>query len=57
MRSRYVGIVGGGGKGVPLVLLSPGNAQDYCIGRIGDDRVCLLQRGLRDVAKHELQKV
>jgi hypothetical protein len=42
---------------VPLVLLSPGNAQDYCPGRIGRDRVCLLQKGLYDVAKHELQKV
>jgi hypothetical protein len=42
---------------VPLVLLSPGNAQDYCLCRIVRDRVCLLQRGLCDVAKHELQKV
>jgi hypothetical protein len=42
---------------VPLVLLSPGNAQDYCLGRIGRDRVCLLQRGLCDVATHERQKV
>jgi hypothetical protein len=42
---------------VPLVLLSPGNAQDYCLGRIGRDRVCLLQRGLFDVAKHEQRKV
>jgi hypothetical protein len=42
---------------VPLVLLSPGNAQDYCPGRIGRDRVCLLQRGLCDVVKHERQKV
>jgi hypothetical protein len=39
------------------VLLSPGNAQDYCIGCIGRDRVCLLQRGLFDVAKHEQHKV
>jgi hypothetical protein len=42
---------------VPLVLLSPGNAQDYCLGRIGRDRICWLQRGLCDVAKHEQQKV
>jgi hypothetical protein len=42
---------------VPLVLLSPGNAQHYCIGRIGHDRVCLLQKGVCDVAKHERQKV
>jgi hypothetical protein len=41
---------------VPLVLISPGNAQDYCLGRIGRDIVCLLQRGLCDVAKHERQK-
>jgi hypothetical protein len=40
-----------------LVLLSLGNAQDYCIGRIGRGRVCLLHRGLCDVAKHERQKV
>jgi hypothetical protein len=40
-------ILPGGGvdKGVPVVLLSPGNAQFYCLGRIGRDRVCLLQRG------------
>jgi hypothetical protein len=42
---------------VPLVLLSPRNAQDYCLGRIGRDRVCLLQRGLCDVAKRERQKL
>jgi hypothetical protein len=42
---------------VPLVLLSLGNAQDYCLGRIVRDRFCLLQKGLCDVAKHELQKV
>jgi hypothetical protein len=52
-----LGLPGGGDKGVPLVLLSPGNAQDYCLGRIGHDRVCLLQKGLCDVAKHERQKV
>jgi hypothetical protein len=40
-----------------LVLLSPGNAQDYYIGGIGRDRVCLLQNGLSNVAKHERQKV
>jgi hypothetical protein len=39
---------------VPLVLLSMGNAQDYCLGRIGRDGVCLLQKGLCDVEKHEL---
>jgi hypothetical protein len=38
------------------VLLSPDKAQDYYIGRIGRDRVCLLQMGLYDVAKHEMQK-
>jgi hypothetical protein len=42
---------------VPLVLLSPGNAQDYCLGRIGRDRVCLLQKEVCDVAKYERQKV
>jgi hypothetical protein len=42
---------------VPLVLLSLGNAQDYCLGRIGRDTVCLLQWGLCDVVKHERQKV
>jgi hypothetical protein len=36
---------GGVDRGAPLVLLSPGNAQDYCLGRIGRDRVCLLQKG------------
>jgi hypothetical protein len=42
---------------VPLLLLSLGNAQDYCLGRIGRDRVCLFQKGLCDVVKHERQKV
>jgi hypothetical protein len=42
---------------VPLVLLFPGNAQDYCFGRIGRDKVFLLQKGLCDVANHERQKV
>jgi hypothetical protein len=54
-----LGFPGGGGidKGVPLALLSLGNTQDYCLGRIGRDRVCLLQMGLCDVAKHERQKL
>jgi hypothetical protein len=36
---------------------SPVNAHDYCLGCIGRDRVCLLQKGLCDVAKHERHKV
>jgi hypothetical protein len=53
-----LGLPGGGvDQGVPLVLLSPGNAQDYCLGHIGRDIFCLLQKGLCDVAKHERQKV
>jgi hypothetical protein len=42
---------------VLLVLISPGNAHAYCLGRICRDRVCLLQKGLCDVAKHERQKL
>jgi hypothetical protein len=48
---------GGGTKGVSLVLLSPDNVRGYCLGQIGRDRVCLLQAGLCDVAKHEKQKL
>jgi hypothetical protein len=40
-----------------LVLFSLRNAQDYFLGHIGRDRVCLLQKGLCDVATHERQKV
>jgi hypothetical protein len=39
------------------VLLSPENVRGYCLGQIGLDRVCLLQTGLCDVAKHEKQKL
>jgi hypothetical protein len=49
--------VGGVDKGVPLMLLSPGNAQDYCLGCIGRARFFFKQRGLCDVAKHERHKV
>jgi hypothetical protein len=40
---------------VPLVLLSPGNG--FCFGRIGCDRLCLLQAGMCDVAKHDKHKL
>jgi hypothetical protein len=39
------------------VLLSPENVRNYCLGRIGRDRVCLLQAGMCDVAKHERHKL
>jgi hypothetical protein len=39
------------------VLLSPENVRGYCLGQIRRDRVCLLQAGLCDVAKHEKQKL
>jgi hypothetical protein len=39
------------------VLLSPDNVREYCLGKIGWDRVCLLQDGLYDVVKHEKQKL
>jgi hypothetical protein len=42
---------------VPLVLLSPGNGQGLCLGRIGRDRLCLLQAGMCDVAKHDKNKL
>jgi hypothetical protein len=44
-------------NGVPLVLLSPGNGQGFCLGRIGRDRLCLLQAGMCDVAKHDNTKL
>jgi hypothetical protein len=37
---------GGGAKGESLVLLSPENVRNYCLGQIGRDRVCLLQAGM-----------
>jgi acetyl-CoA acetyltransferase len=39
------------------VLLSPENVRNYCLGRIGRDIVCLLQAGMRDVAKREKHKL
>jgi hypothetical protein len=52
------GLRGGGGiNGVPLVLLSPGNEQWFCLGRIGRDSLCLLQAGMCDVAKHDKNKL
>jgi hypothetical protein len=42
---------------VALVLLSPGNGQGFCLGRIGRDRLCLLQAGMCDVAKHDKNKL
>jgi hypothetical protein len=38
---------------VPLVLLSLGNGHGFCLGRIGRDRLCLLQAIMCDVAKHD----
>jgi hypothetical protein len=53
-----LGLPGGGGpKGVSLVLLSPDNVRNYCFGKIGRDRVCLLQAGMCDVARHEKHKL
>jgi hypothetical protein len=52
------GFLGGGGtNGVPLVLLSPGNGQGFCLGRIGRARLCLLQAGMCDVAKQDKNKL
>jgi hypothetical protein len=47
----------GGINGVPLVLLSPGNGQGFCLGRIGRDRLCLLQDRMCDVVKHDKNKL
>jgi hypothetical protein len=44
-------------KEVSLVLLSPDNVINYCLGRIGRYRVCLLQAGMCDVVKHEKHKL
>jgi hypothetical protein len=41
---------------VPLVLLSPGNGQGFCLNRIGCDMLFLLQAGMHDVAKHDKNK-
>jgi hypothetical protein len=42
---------------VSLVLLSPENVRNYCLGQTGCDTVCLLQAGMCDVTKHEKQKL
>jgi hypothetical protein len=54
----YVWIYGGGGaKAVPLVLLTPENNDDFCLGCIRRDIVFLMKRDYCDVAKHERQKM
>jgi hypothetical protein len=35
-----LGLWGGGTKRVDVVILSPENVRNYCLGRIGRDRVC-----------------
>jgi hypothetical protein len=42
---------------VSLVLLSPENVQNYCLGQLGRARVCLLQTGMYYVANHEKHKL
>jgi hypothetical protein len=54
-REGGLGTLPGGGI-VPLVLLSPRNAEHYCLGRIGWDMVCVLRTGMFYVVKHERQK-
>jgi hypothetical protein len=44
-------------NGVPLVLLSPVNGQGFCLGRIGRDKLCLLQAGMWDVVKYDKNKL
>jgi hypothetical protein len=39
------------------VLLFPENVRNYCLGQIGCDRVCLLQAGMCNMAKHEKEKI
>jgi hypothetical protein len=52
------GLPGGGViNGVPLVLLSPGHGQGFCLGQIGRDMLCLLQSGMCDVAKQDKKKL
>jgi hypothetical protein len=51
------GLPGVGFNGVPLVLLSPRNGQGFCLGRIGRDRLCVLQGGMCDVVKHDKHKL
>jgi hypothetical protein len=56
MRFRYVWVCGGG-KAVPLVLLTPNKNDDFCLGCIGWDRVRLMKWDYCDVAKRERQKM
>jgi hypothetical protein len=39
------------------VLLSQENVRNYCLGRIGRDRVCLLKAEMCDVVKDEIHKL
>jgi hypothetical protein len=48
---------GGGAKDVHVVLLTPGNDSNYCLGRLGCDHVCLMKQDYCDVEKHEKQKL
>jgi hypothetical protein len=48
---------GGGDNAVPVVLLTPGNDDTYCLGRLGCDRVCLMKQDYCDLTKHEKQKL
>jgi hypothetical protein len=47
----------GGAKDVSVVLLTPGNESNYCLGRLGRDCVCLMKQDYCDVAKHEKLKL
>jgi hypothetical protein len=48
---------GGLGTLGSLVLVSPDNFRNYCLGQIGRNRVCLLQAGICDMVKHALYHV
>jgi hypothetical protein len=51
------GLLGGDTTGVSLVLLSPDTVWNYCLGKSGRERVCLLHVGMCVVANHEKQKL
>jgi hypothetical protein len=47
----------GGGKAVPLILLTPENNYEFCLGCIGWDIACLMKRDSCDMAEHDKQKL
>jgi hypothetical protein len=42
---------------VPVVILTPRNESNYCLGRLSHDRMCLMKQDYYDEAKNDKQKL